>query len=64
MERNVITTRVQVTERHERCVVALHGSPSRPVIIPMANVDFEPDGETFFRVTMSSALAKEVGIYI
>lgn len=62
MTPDTFTARIQIVERHERAVVALFGLPSRPVIIPMAGVDFEPDGETHFRATMSTELARVAGL--
>lgn len=59
---NVFSARVEVTERHERAVVALYGCPSRPVIIPLAGVDLTPDGGRFFTVTMDRSSAKEYGL--
>lgn len=62
MNPDTFTTRIQILERHERAVVALFGLPSRPVIIPISGVDFEPDGETHFRATMSTEIARDVGL--
>ncbi|MCB5201675.1 hypothetical protein LH464_04180 [Neorhizobium sp. T786] len=59
MAREIFTTRLEVTERHDRAVVANYGLPSRPVIIPLAGVDFEPDGGRFYKATMSRETAKE-----
>lgn len=57
----------RIVERHERAVIAMVGAPSRPVVIPLSGVDFEPvtgsgdDGDSF-RASMMLSAAKEIGL--
>lgn len=63
----LVSISCRVVERHERAVVAMVGAPSRPAIIPLAGVDFEPvpdlaaDGNTF-KASMMLSTAKEIGL--
>ncbi|RVH56234.1 hypothetical protein CN213_15925 [Sinorhizobium meliloti] len=56
------TFRLRILETHSRAVIAAVGCPARPVIIPLAGVDFEPTGPDSYQVTMSEELAKEYGL--
>jgi hypothetical protein len=66
-----VTIRAPILEAHERAVVVSHGLPARPVIIPLANVDFEPvgfspicDAATVYEFTMSREVAKDIGLIV
>jgi len=62
------TTRVEAIEVHERAIIARYGSPSRPVIIPLANVDAAPvstlDDRRVYDLTMDRQVAVDIGLDI
>lgn len=63
----LVSINCRITERHERAVVAMVGAPARPVIIPLAGVDFEPVADPLgngdsMRASMMLSVAKEIGL--
>jgi hypothetical protein len=69
---NIFTATVRIIDRRDREVVISYGSPARPVVVPIANVDFEPIGfmdhprgeAGAYRLTMDRAVAKDIGLTV